>query len=162
MLMEYGNDRKEHEQAFWPTPPDLLHCLQEKGIYKRDLRLFTGDRGFVTTLMAMAAPGLSREGEHSRYTADRYESDIINRDDHPRKHVDDVCVCGDFLPERELNIMSQVIKRGDRPLVRISSNTSGIEEQIDLEIIEAGPNTSYVPFSHVWVHGRGNGHGNFI
>ena len=155
-----GTDGRELKQPIWSTPPALLHCLQKKGICKSDLRLFTGDRGFVTALMAMAAPGLSREGEHSRCTDDRCESDNINRDDHPRKHVDDVCVCGDFLLEREQNTMFQVIKRGGIPLVRVSSNTSGIEEQIDLEIIEAGPNTSYVAFSHVWAHGRGNGQGN--
>ena len=160
--MECGIDGKEHKQPFWPTPPALLHCLQKKGICKSDLRLFTGDRRFVTALMAMAAPGLSREGEHCGCTADRCESDNINRDDHPRKHVDDVCICGDFLPEREQNTMFQVIKRGGIPLVRVSSNTSRAEEQIDLEAIKAGPNTSYVAFSHVWAHGRGNGLGNSL
>lgn len=143
-------------------PAALLDVLREEGFCKSDLRLFKGAYGFEIALLAMAFPGLNREGDHSRCTDDRCESNSINRDDHPRKHIKDGCVCEDFLPESERNKIFDVIKRGGVPLVRVNSAASGINGHLDLEIMEAEPYTSYVAFSHVWVHGRGNGKGNSI
>ncbi|EXJ57223.1 hypothetical protein A1O7_07570 [Cladophialophora yegresii CBS 114405] len=144
----------------WYTPPFLIRLAEDLGFCKSDTRHFEDIHGFVTACMAVALPGINKRGDHSGCTSEGCEVDNIRPEEYEQKHVQNGCTCSQLMPREAWDAMLKVIEQDGIPLVRVKPQSQSIGGRIDFEVVQAGPGTRYLAYSHVWADGRGNVSGN--
>lgn len=144
----------------WYTPPFLIRLAENLGFCKSDTQHFEGIYGFVTACMAVTLPSLNKRGDHSGCTSERCEADNIKPQEYRQKHVQHGCTCSEIMPHEAWDVMLKIIEQDGIPLVRVKPRSHSIGGGIDFEVVQAGPDTRYLAYSHVWADGRGNVLGN--
>jgi hypothetical protein len=153
---------EDHARAggHWYTPPFLIRLAENLGFCKSDSQHFEGIYGFVTACMAVTLPRINKRGDHSDCTSERCEADNINPQQYKQKHVQHGCTCSEIMPRQAWDAMLRIIEQDGIPLVRVKPRSHSIGDRIDFEVVQAGPDTRYLAYSHVWADGRGNVSGN--